>query len=181
VIVFSNVTGKIMHDNIEQIAIHEAGHALAHILTDLPFSIVTIEPKQLAIHTDGNSLGYIQPINPPTGEDIDSYSKLSPDEFFQCFCEDMTVISGYVAQRVLTKKFDKTGSKTDIKVLYSNSMMNHPEPFRSKYRDFLIAYTFMLFQMNRNKRLIKKIADELLRHKTLGYDQVKKIVEEMYL
>lgn len=46
-----------MHDSIEQIAIHESGHALAYVLTNRPFSIVTIESHQLAIHGDGKSLG----------------------------------------------------------------------------------------------------------------------------
>ena len=47
-----------MHD-IQQIAIHEAGHVLGHILTRRPFAFVTIEPSELKIHTDGKSLGYL--------------------------------------------------------------------------------------------------------------------------
>jgi len=164
--------------SIEQIATHEAGHALAHILTGLPFSIVTIDP-QLAGHSVGKSLGYIQPIIPYDRKESDNYSKLLPDDFFQCFSEDVTIVAGYVAQRIFTKEFDRNGSKKDIKILYSNKMMNHPEPFRMKYRDFLIAYTFMLFQMNQNKIMIRKIADELLKHKTLGYEEVIMIVERI--
>lgn len=165
-----------MNDSIEQIAIHEAGHALAHVLTGLPFSLITIDQKKLAVYGDGRSLGYLQPVIPYERPDSDSYDKLCPDDFFQCLSKDLTVIAGYVAQRVLSKNFDKTGSKTDMKILYSNRMMNHPEPFRTKYRDFLITYTFMLFQMNQNKIMIRKIANELLKHKTLNYDQVKDII-----
>jgi hypothetical protein len=167
-----------MNDSIEQIAIHEAGHALAHVLTGLPFSLITIDQKRLAVYGDGKSLGYLQPVKPYDREESDSYSKLFPYDFFQCFSQDLTVIAGYVAQRVFTKGFDKTGSKTDMKILYSNRMMNHPEPFRSKYRDFLITYTFMLFQMNQNKIMIWEIANELLKHKTLSYDQINKIVKK---
>ena len=173
-------TADEMHDSIKQIAIHESGHALAHVLTGLPFSLITIDQKKLAVYGDGKSLGYLQSVIPYYRGESDSFDKLCPDDFCQCFSKDVTVIAGYVAQRVFAKDFDKTGSKTDIKILYSNQMMNQPEPFRTKYRDFLITYTFMLFQINQNKRLIRKIADELLKHKTLSYNQVLKIVEEMY-
>lgn len=165
-----------MHDNIEQIAIHEAGHALAYILAGLQFSVVTID--QSKIHNDGMSLGYILPIKPYYGEGSGTYYKLSPPEFFQCFSEDITLIAGYVAQRVFTKNFDRTGSKTDIRILYNNRMMNQDEPFRSLYRNFLFSYTFELFKLNENKRMIKKIAKELLKRKTLSYDQVKEIVDQ---
>ena len=73
-----------MHDSIQQIALHEAGHALAHILTGRPFAFVTIEPSALKIHTDGKSLGYIQPIS-AYHHDSTAYSMLSPDEFFHSF------------------------------------------------------------------------------------------------
>lgn len=92
-----------MHDSIEQIAIHESGHALAHILTGLKFSFVTIDPIALKIHTDGKSLGYILPIQTYSGEESGTYNKLSPPEFFQCFSEDVTIIGGYVAQRLFEK------------------------------------------------------------------------------
>jgi hypothetical protein len=163
-----------MTDSIQQIALHESGHALAHILTGLPFSFVTINPSK--INNDGESLGYILPIKPYYGAGSGTYNKLSPPEFFQCFSEDITIIAGYVAQRVFTKNFDRTGSNTDIRILYSNRMMNQDEPFRTLYRNFLFSYTFELFKLTENKRMIKKIADELLKYETLNYGQVKEII-----
>ena len=166
-----------MHD-IQQIAIHESGHALAYTLTGRKFSFVTIEPSALKIHTDGKSLGYILPLQTYSGDESSTYDKLSPPDFFQCFSEDVTVVAGYVAQRIFTKDFDRTGSKSDLRTFYKNRMMNQAEPFRTRYKQFLFTYTFELFKLNENKRMIKKIADELLKRKTLYYDQVKTIVDQ---
>lgn len=167
-----------MHD-IQQIAIHEAGHVLGHILTGRPFAFVTIEPSELKIHTDGKSLGYLQPIT-PYYHDKASYSRITPDEFFQNFSEDVTILSAYVAQRIFSKDFDRTGSKTDFLALNKSGLINQPEPFRTAYKRFLIAYTFQLFSLNVHKQLILKIADELLKKKTLTYEQVQKIVDQYF-
>ena len=166
-----------MHDNIRQIAIHEAGHVIGHILTGRPFAFVTIEPSELKIHTDGKSLGYLQPIT-PYYHDKASYSRLTPPEFFQNFSEDMTVLSAYVAQRIFSKDFDRTGSKTDFLALNKSGLINQPEPFRTAYKRFLIAYTFQLLSLDVHKQLLLKITDELLKKKTLTYDQVQEIVDQ---
>ena len=165
-----------MHD-IQQIAIHEAGHALGYILTERPFAFVTINPGKLKIHTDGKSLGYLQPIT-PYYHDKSAYSRLTLPEFFQNFSEDVTVLSAYVAQRIFSKDFDRTGSKTDFLALNKSGLVNQPEPFRSSYKKFLIAYTYQLLSMNVHKQMIMKIADELLKKKTLNYDEIKKIVDQ---
>lgn len=168
-----------MHDSIEQIALHEAGHVLSHILTGLKFSIVTIEPSALKTYTDGKSLGYLVPVKAYSAEESNSYSILSPPEFFQSFCEDVTIIAGYAAQRIFSKDFDKNGSKTDFQTLNSNRLINQPEPFRTAYKRFLIVYTFQLFSLNVHKQILLKIVDELLKHKTLSYDQVQEIVDQI--
>lgn len=167
-----------MHDNIEQIALHEAGHSLGHILTGLKFSIVTIDPSALKTYTDGKSLGYLVPVKAYSAEGSDSYSILSPHEFFQSFREDVTVIAGYVAQRIFSNDFDRNGSKTDFLNLNSNRLINQPEPFRTAYKRFLIIYTFQLLSLNVHKQMLLKIADELLKKKTMKYDEVKNIVDQ---
>ena len=166
-----------MHDSLEQIALHEAGHALGYILTGRPFAFVTIEPSELKIHTDGKSLGYLQPIT-PYYHDKASYSRLTPPEFFQNFSEDVTILSAYVAQRIFSKDFDRTGSKTDFLALNNSGLINQPEPLRTAYKRFLIAYTFQLLSLNVHKQMLIEIADELLKKKTLNYDEVKKIVDQ---
>ena len=165
-----------MHD-IQHIAIHESGHALAHILTGLQFSFVSINSSALKIHTDGKSLGYIQPIS-AYYHDSTAYSILSPDEFFHSFSIDVTVIAGYISQRIFSNNFDKNGSKTDFLELNNRRLINQPEPFRTAYKRFLIVYTHQLLSMNVHKQMIMKIADELLKKKTLNYDEVKKIVDQ---
>lgn len=166
-----------MHDSIQQIALHEAGHALAHILTGRQFSFVTIDPGKLKIHTDGKSLGYLQPITPYYHDKV-NYSRITPNEFYQNFSEDFTILSAYVAQRIFSKDFDRTGSKTDFLALNKSGLVNQPEPFSSSYKKFLIAYTFQLLSLNVHKRLIIKIADELLKNGTLTATQVQKIVDQ---
>lgn len=166
-----------MHDSIQQIALHEAGHALAHILTGRQFSFVTIDPGKLKIHTDGKSLGYLQPITPYYHDKV-NYSRITPNEFYQNFSEDLTILSAYVAQRIFSKDFDRTGSKTDFLALNKSGLVNQPEPFRSSYKKFLIAYTYQLLSMNVHKQMIMKIADELLKKRTLNYDEIKKIVDQ---
>ncbi len=168
-----------MHDSIEQIAIHESGHALAHILTGLQFSIVTIEKSALKSHTDGKSLGYIQPTT-PYYHDKASYSRITPDEFYQNFSEDVSTIAGYISQRIFsgTKGFDKTGSRTDFLALNNSRLLNQPEPFRTAYKRFLIIYTFQLLSLDVHKQLLLKITDELLEKKTLTYEQVQEIVDQ---
>lgn len=168
-----------MKDSIQHVAIHESGHALAHILTGLKFSIVSIDSSTLKIYTDGKSLGYIQP-NTAYYYDSTAYSILSPEEFFHSFSIDVTIIAGYISQRIFsgTKHFDKTGSKTDFLELNNRRLINQPEPFRTAYKRFLIAYTFQLLSLNIHKQILIKIADELLREKTLTYEQVQAIVDQ---
>ena len=168
-----------MHDSLEQIALHEAGHALGYILTGRPFAFVTIEPSELKIHTDGKSLGYLQPITPYYHDNV-AYSRLTPDEFFQNFIEDVTILSAYVAQRIFSKDFDRTGSKTDFLALNKSGLISQPEPFRTAYKRFLIAYTFQLLSLDVHKQLLLKITDELLKKKTLTYDQVQAIVDQYF-
>ncbi len=168
-----------MHPDKKQIAIHESGHVLAHALTGLPFSHVTIDPYLLAINSDMKSLGYVQPVLPYYRADSTNYSRLSPEMFFQYFCEDVTIIGGYVAQRIFSKDFDRKGSKIDIKNLNNSPLINQPEPFGSIYKKFLITYTFQLFNMNVHKQIIAKIADELMKNGTLNSDQVKTIVDQI--
>ena len=166
-----------MHDNIQQIALHESGHALAHILLGRQFAFVTINPSALKIHTDGKSLGYLQPIT-PYFHDSASYSRLSPDDFYKSFSIDVTIIAGYITQRIFSNDFDRTGSKTDFLALNKSGLINQPEPLRTAYKKFLIAYTFQLLSLDVHKQLLFKITDELLKKKTLTYEQVQKIVNE---
>ena len=166
-----------MHDRFQQIALHEAGHSLAHILTGRPFAFVTIDPGKLKIHTDGKSLGYLQPITPYYHDKV-NYSRITPNEFYPNFSEDLTILSAYVAQRIFSKDFDRTGSKTDFLALNKSGLISQPEPFRTAYKRFLIAYTFQLLSLDVHKQLLLKITDELLKKKTLTYDQVQEIVDQ---
>jgi len=166
-----------MKDDAKYVAIHEAGHAFANVLFKIPFHYVTIVPEEEdVVNTGGHTLGYIMPIKPYSGKEESTYSKLIPDEFFSSFSEDVTILAGSVAEALYRKKFNKYSAKADIFILINNRLINHPEPFRSKYRSFLISYTYLLLKQKANYKMIVKIADELMKKKTLDYDQVRKII-----
>ena len=165
-----------MKDDIQYIAIHEAGHAFVHVLFQIPFQYVTIVPSVGVSQTGESTLGHIMPIEPYSPKEESTYSKLIPDEFFLCFSEDVTILAGSVAEAIFRKKFNKYSAMADISILINNRLINHPEPFRSKYRSFLIAYTCELLKQKENYRMIKKIAEALIVEKNLSFDQVKKII-----
>lgn len=166
-----------MKDDALYVAIHEAGHAFAHVLFKIPFNYVTIVPDtEGVINLGGHTLGYIMPIEPYSAKRESTYSKLIPDEFFLCFAEDVTILAGSVAEAIFRKKFNKYSAKADIAILINNRQINHPEPFRSRYRSFLISYTYLLLKQKENYKMVVKIADELMQKKTLDYDQVRKII-----
>jgi hypothetical protein len=80
------------------------------------------------------------PIEPYSGKEESTYSKLIPDEFFLYFADDVTMLAGSVAEDLFRNKFNKYSARSDISILINNRLINHPEPFRSRYRSFLISY-----------------------------------------
>ena len=165
-----------MKDDAQYVAIHEAGHAFAHVLFKIPFHFVTIVPEKDVINTGGRTLGHIMPIEPYSAKTESTYSKLIPDEFFLCFAEDVTILAGSVSEAIFRKKFNKYSAKADISILINNRLFHYPEPFRTRYRSLLISYTYILLKQKENYKMIKKIAEALIVEKTLSYGQVKKIV-----
>lgn len=161
---------------------HEAGHAYAFILSELSFEFISIDPVLLNLYTSGHSSGYIFPIQTTCRDEPDLASSLSPEAFHECFIADFIIVAGLVAETLHRKgKFCRQSSKSDVKMLNDNPLMNKPEPFRTKYRSFLLEYTFQLFKQKEHFIMIKKIADELLKYRTLSYDQVKEIVQQQVL
>jgi len=50
-----------MSKRIDFIAFHEAGHAIAHILTGIPFKYVTIKEDEEKNKVGGRILGHVLP------------------------------------------------------------------------------------------------------------------------
>jgi len=70
-----------MSKRIYCIAFHEAGHAVAHILTDIPFKYVTIKEDEEKDEYGGRTLGHVLPDEPMSEEEWHQYSILNPVDF----------------------------------------------------------------------------------------------------
>ena len=70
---------------IDCVAIHEAGHTLAHILTGSHFDYVTIEEDKEISKPEQRVLGLIRFDKPQTNKDWDQFSILNPNEFDRFF------------------------------------------------------------------------------------------------
>jgi ATP-dependent Zn protease len=168
---------KEYENNLQNTAVHEAGHAFIHALLAIPFTYVTIIPDQNVNHYGDTALGSLMPIWSYCGKESGSNPCLDPNDFIICFMEDLGIIAGMVAEMLYRKdEMNFTGSKSDLKQLNHNCRNKLPASIRHKYSSFLIAYAFNLLKQKENYYLILKIAEELLEHKTLSYGQVKKIV-----
>ena len=69
-----------MKDELDCIAFHEAGHAVAHILAGVPFKYVTIKEEKVKDELGKRSLGHIAYEKPKTkrnGTNIPSWIRLS--------------------------------------------------------------------------------------------------------
>jgi hypothetical protein len=62
-----------MHKKLDCIAFHEAGHAVAHILTGIPFKYVTIKEDKEKDEFGGRTLGHVLPNEPMSKEEWDHY------------------------------------------------------------------------------------------------------------
>lgn len=172
-------SSKHMKEEIRSIAFHEAGHAYAHLLAGLFFGFVSIDPKQIEKYSTGNSYGYIFPVHNNCSEGMGATSSLFPEDFFECFKTDFVIIGGLVAETLYSKgKLNRNSSKSDVKILKDKPWMNNSGTFKKKYLGFLLAFAFELLKQKEHYSMINKIADALLMHKSLSYDQVRGIVQE---
>lgn len=175
-------SSKKIKDDLHSIAMHEAGHGYAYLLAGLSFDFITIDSVLLNLYTSGHSLGYIFPINNTCCDQTSPISGLLPEAFHECFIADFIIVAGLAAETLHRKgTFSRHSSRSDVKMLNDNPLMNSSGTFKKKYRGFLLAYTFELFKQKEHYSKIQKIADELLKYKTLSYDQVREIVQQQVL
>ncbi len=167
-----------MNKKLDCIALHEAGHAVAHYLTDIPFKYVTIrEDKEKNEHGE-RSLGHITFEKPLSKEEWDQHSMLDPKEFDRFFKDDFTKLAGPVAEMIYRGRFNLKSAKEDIRQWVGTSLNKLPEKLSSKYQSYILEYTFQILQTKTNWSSITSVALALIDEETLSYDQVCDVIEK---
>jgi hypothetical protein len=109
-----------MNRKLEYIAFHEAGHAVAHFLTGIPFKYVTIKEDKEKDEHGLRSLGYIEYEKPKTKDEWDQYSIMDPEEFNTFFKDDFTKLAGLVAEMIYRGRFNYKAAKGDFRQWVGN-------------------------------------------------------------
>ena len=165
-----------MSKNIDCIAFHEAGHAVASILTGTSFRYVTIKEDSEKNEYGKRSLGHIMYENPRSKEEWDQISILNPNEFDVFFKDDFVGLAGLIAERLYKGKISWKGSKEDLRQFFGISLYKLPDCLGEKYLSFLLEYTFQVLNTKQNWSNIVAVALALIDKETLSYDQVREII-----
>lgn len=104
------------------VAIHETGHALAHILTGYHFDYVTIEEDKEISKSGQRVLGLTKLDKPQTNEAWDQFSILNPNEFDRFFKVNFISLSGYVSEEIYRGRYNTKSSKEDFRQWFNISL-----------------------------------------------------------
>jgi hypothetical protein len=167
-----------MSSRLDCIAFHEAGHAIAHILTGIPFKYVTIKPDEEKDERGGRTIGHVLPDEPLSKEQWDQYSILNPKEFNIFFKDDFIKLAGFVAEMIYQRKANLKASKEDFRQWVGTSLNQLPESLSSKYISFMIEYTYHVLQTKANWSNITAIALALVEEETLSNERICEVIEQ---
>jgi hypothetical protein len=103
-----------MSKKLDNIAIHEAGRAVTHILTGIPFKYVSIKEDEEKDEHGQRALGQLVINNPVASEEWDQYSILNPGEFNIYLKDDFTKLAGLVAERIYHGRVNFKAAKGDF-------------------------------------------------------------------
>jgi hypothetical protein len=166
-----------MSKNSDSIAFHEAGHAVAHILADIPFRYVTIKEETEMDENGERSLGRI--VTDETSPQISSeYSFVIPDQFCAYFKEDFTRVAGLIAERIYRGRFNYKAAKSDFRQIVGTTLEHLPEVLESKYLSFLLEYTYHVLHSRTTWSDITAVALALVEEETLTYQMVLNVIEQ---
>jgi len=129
-----------MKKELDCIAFHEAGHAVAHILTGIPFKYVTIKEAKEKDEYGGRTLGHVLPDESLSKEEWDQLSMLDPKDFNIFFRDDFIKLSGFVAETIYRRRSNLKSSKEDFRQWVGTTLIGIPERLSSKYQSFLLDY-----------------------------------------
>lgn len=165
-----------MNKKLDCIAFHESGHAIAHILTGIPFKYVTIKVDEEKDELGGRTLGHVLPDEPLSKEEWEKLSILDPKEFNIFFKEDFIRLAGFVAEMIYRRRSNYKSSKEDFRQWVGTSLIKLPEKLSSKYQSFILEYIFQVLVTERNWSDITVVALALIDEETLTYDQVCTVI-----
>jgi len=165
-----------MNKRLIATAYHEAGHVAARLLTNRRFKKVTIIPSKGKVDNQIESFGHVDSVG--IGIDWDGLSFVRPLEFRKFFISDFISVSGVVAEKIHTGRFNYGGANSDFRHWEDTTLLNLSEELGRKYQKFLFKYTEEVFSMDENWRNITAIAESLLEKKTLKYNEVLDVVKQ---
>lgn len=150
-------------------AYHEAGHVMAFIQSDIRFQYVTIKPWR-------GYLGRVKHKPQPRSVLTKSFF-LNPSFFSKRFKRDIIYFAGALAEGMFLQdtEIEQAGCHDDILKTFS-TCADLSDELREKYIQFAITYTKDLMIHNWGK--VTAIAEGLLEHETLSYQEVLAIANE---
>lgn len=163
-----------MNKKLESTAHHEAGHAIACILTNQRFKVVTINP-------DTDSLGHLKhekSFISALKRNHNHKSFLNPADFNSFFKVDFIRISGLVSEKIYKGRFNHIGAGSDYQNWIDSTLLDLSCQLNSTYQRFLIQYVFDVLSSETAWSNIKAVASVLMQKRTLTYLETKQIIIE---
>lgn len=160
----------------ENIAYHEAGHALSYLLTNRKFRYATIKPNPKE-NTYGCVVGYGS--TKSIKRDLHSY--FNPDEFCEFIKYDFCLLAGFIAEKRCSGYYRNIEESYDYKKWVDGTLFKLPVRLSKNYQKFILEYISEVFSLYKNERRIKVIAAALLEKETITYKEILDILKAKYV
>ena len=156
------------------VATHEAGHAVVYHVLGYDFESITIERNE-ALGSDGAV------IRSPFTEEKE-YSGLSKEGQKRWMCDKIKItLSGGLAVYQLTNNGETVGMEPDLNSAWSLArMLVKDEDKATELNKALSTLTGDLLRNKRNWAAITALSNELIKRRTVKYDDAVKIINKAF-
>jgi hypothetical protein len=158
--------GRTKAHKLTAVAYHEAGHANMAVWCSLRFRHVTIVPD-----ADKGSLGHIMYHNRPKGDDF-HYESLNPRLPNWVEKRVLCLYAGGLAEWKFTWRRNNVGARSDREQAYDYGSLLYGGPTLDKYLAFMQSRAEDVICLRLFWLYVELIAADLLKHRTLTYEQV---------